>query len=108
MRATHSPALVTATARATLPLARRISHAELQRMCRCFDSSEHASVLVKYLDPNGCRGYSAGARICGVLFPPKQSEAIVGGSYYRAPATLTPSYRVQQNVKIFFGSGPCG
>ena len=27
------------------------------------------------------------------LFPPKRSEAIVGGSYYRAPATVTLPYR---------------
>ena len=37
-----------------------------------------------------------------VFFPPRLSEAIVGGSYYGAPAISTPPYRVQQNVKIVF------
>ena len=33
-----------------------------------------------------------------LFFPPKQSETIVGGSYYVAPATIKPPYRVH---KIF-------
>ena len=32
------------------------------------------------------------------FFPPKQSETIVGGSYYVAPATIKPPYRLH---KIF-------
>ena len=39
-----------------------------------------------------------------IFFPPGLSEAIVGGSYYGAPAISTPPYRVQQNVKNVFHS----
>ena len=35
------------------------------------------------------------------FFPPKQSETIVGGSYYVAPATIKPLYRVHENGRIF-------
>ena len=34
------------------------------------------------------------------FFPPKQSETIVGGSYYVAPATIKPLYRVHKNCGV--------
>ena len=36
------------------------------------------------------------------FFPPNQSETIVGGSYYVAPATIKPLYRVHKNCVFFF------
>ena len=37
------------------------------------------------------------------FFPPKQSETIVGGSYYVAPATIKPVYRVHKNFGFYCG-----
>ena len=74
---------------------------ELKVIASHCDIVRHQTVFVRH-----CRSSvygTGGARaLCSTLFfHPKQSEATVGGSYYGAPATITPPYSMRQNVKSF-------